>query len=87
MISDYSTGLLSMDHVTMQYRAPIGRHGDPIVVLDAAEVELIEESIHRVGCVDRFPPAISDWELSRLVDECTWELCQLGKYRYGRYAV
>ena len=78
-----------MDQRTMQYSTHRPRHANPIVVLEIDDVELVEvveESTPRGWRGHRFPPAISDWELSRLVDECTSELCQLGAHRYGAYA-
>ncbi len=85
MILDFHTGLLSTDAITMQYRAPLQGHANPVVVLDVGDVELIEESVDQGGDEHGFPPAISDWELIQLVDECTSELCQLEAYRYGAY--
>jgi hypothetical protein len=63
----------------------------PVVVLDLEDVELLEETRRRaVGRRlrehDLYPPAISDRELRRLVDECTEELCLLAYRRFDRTA-
>ena len=72
-----------MDRRTLTYRSPRPRHPNPVVVLEIDDVELVEDTYRRssprraspVG--HRYPPAITDRELSRLVDECTEELCSL----------
>ncbi len=78
-----------MDRRTMQYQAPRARRANPVLVLEIDDVELLEEPREvtraRPWRGHRFPPAISDRELSQLVDECTSELCQLGAYQYGAY--
>ena len=74
-----------MDRRTMQYPTHRPRHANPVVVLELDDVELVEEPRDRRWRAHRFPPAISDWELSQLVDECTSELCQLSAYQYGAY--
>lgn len=75
-----------MDQRTMQYQAPRARRSNPVLVLEIDDVELLDEPTRSGRRGHRFPPAISDWELSQLVDECTSELCQLGAYRYSAYA-
>lgn len=78
-----------MDERTTQYQPPLPRHANPVVVLELRDLELVEASPHGGGDDHGFPPAISDHELSQLVEECTYELCQLGygygSYRYGSY--
>lgn len=72
----------------MQTRRP--RHASPIVVLELDDLEVIEETARRAPqrCAMqrtyRYPPAMSDRELRRLVDECTEELCSFG-YRSYRF--
>lgn len=75
-----------MDRRTMQYPPPRPRHVNPVLVLELDDVELVEESRERGWRGHRFPPAMSDLELSQLVDQCTSELCDLGAYRYSAYA-
>lgn len=59
----------------------------PVVVLELndEDFELVDELPS--WRARRYPPAISDGELSRLVEECTAEIC-LHAYdlRYGSYA-
>ncbi len=70
----------------MQTRRP--RYASPIVVLELDDLEVIEEPAGRaaqsVGMpgTRRYPPAMSDRELRRLVDECTEELCRFGYRGY-----
>ena len=73
-----------MDPITMLYQPHFPCHANSTVALDLGDLELMEEPLQR-GRGDRFPPPISDWELSQLVDQCTSELCQLGAYQYGAY--
>lgn len=75
-----------MDRRTMQTQAPRARRSNPVLVLEIEDVELVEEPVARGWRGHRYPPAISDWQLSQLVDECTSELCELGAYRYSAYA-
>ncbi len=84
----------------MRYGSTRPRHASPVVVLDLDDVELLEETCRRAvrrsprpmartrpqPKGDRYPPAISDRELRRLVDECTEELCLLGYRNYQRMA-
>jgi|GEM_PF-2518562 len=52
-------------------------------MLDVDDLELVEETQRRARSYRRrYPPAISDRELSRLVDECTAELCLLAYERF-----
>ena len=58
------------------------RHASPVVMLELDDLELVEETYRRApkgrrtkAVQRRYPPAITDRELSRLVDECTAELC------------
>lgn len=59
-------------------------------MLELDDLELIEETARRAPQrrakprARRYPPAMSDRELRRLVDECTEELCSLG-YRGYRF--
>lgn len=92
-----------MDRRTMPYGSPRPRHASPVVVLDLDDVELVEETYRRAMTrapqpvvrasqprAHRYPPAMSDRELRRLVDECTEELCQLEyrtHYRSSRRAL
>ena len=77
-----------MDPRRMQTRRP--RHASPIVVLELDDLERIEETARRApvrrarSMPSRYPPAMTDRELRRLVDECTEELCSLG-YRSYRF--
>lgn len=77
-----------MDRRRMQTRRP--RHASPVVMLELDDLELIEETARRAPQrrakprARRYPPAMSDRELRRLVDECTEELCSLG-YRGYRF--
>ncbi len=50
--------------------------------LEDDDFELVEEQ--RDWHCGGYPPAISDRELSRLVDECTAELCDFDRV-YGGY--
>lgn len=74
-----------MDGRTMRYQAPRARRATPVLVLEMEDVEWVEELADKRSRGHRFPPAMSDWELSQLVDACTSELCQLGAYPYGAY--
>lgn len=85
MINELHTGFLSADQITMQYQAPLHGAANRVVVLQLGDLELVEESADGGEGGHGFPPAISDRELSQLVDECTSELCQLGMYGYGAY--
>ena len=72
-----------MDRRTMRYRTPRPRPVSPVVMLDVDDLELVEETQRRARSYRRrYPPAISDRELSRLVDECTAELCLLAYERF-----
>lgn len=57
----------------MTDRDPRRTYANPVVMLELDDVELVEDT----ACRHRYPPAITDRELSRLVDECTEELCSL----------
>lgn len=79
-----------MDRRTLTYGSPRPRPVSPVEVLEIDDFELVEEPYRHPASWRaspagyRYPPAITDRELSRLVDECTEELCSLdrrGGYR------
>ena len=49
------------------------------MALELDDLELVEDTYRRGRVGRRYPPAISDRELSRLVDECTEELCSFDR--------
>lgn len=71
---------------THDQEAPRALRSNAVLVLEIDDVELLDEPADGGRRGHRFPPAISDWELSLLVDECTSELCRLGAYQYSAYA-
>lgn len=74
-----------MNLQTTQYQAPRARRSNPVLVLEMDDLELVDEPARAGWRGQRFPPAISDSELTQLVDACTSELCQLGAYQYVAY--
>ena len=71
-----------MNLQTTQYQPPRARRSNPVMVLELDDLELLDEPVREGWRGHRFPPAISDSELSQLVDACTSELCQRETYQY-----